>query len=265
MNAVILWRAKLCALLTTTSLSAFALGVYAPAAALAQSSGKQDALPADQNAVIPGGVDMHMGQVTCSHTDLAIGGATSMWLVRDNGAHDLSAKKPFGNFARNCDIFVNEKASGATYDDDIGQPVKQSYQISVTAGGRSKSFTAQYLGANTLASNGTFAGLELMGTPSSSSRDYRYTAADRTVIEFRPMEGRNPKVSVRNSRGAYAAFLPQPDRPRQLQRGPLTPAALVVGPCRRERQRWCGQQLQFHQADSRLGKSATDSPSLPAS
>lgn len=209
MNAVTLRRAKLCALLAATALAAFPAAVPASA----QTAAKQDALPADHYATSPGGVDMRTGQFTYSHTDLSMGGATGMALVRDNGTNDVFTSKPFGNFAHNWEIFVNEKVSGATYDGDIGQIPERTYHISVTAAGRSSSFSTQVLsGSPAIASAGAYARLEHVG--SGSSRYYKFTAGDGTVIQFRPIEGGDCQYGKRVGKCAYASFAQQPDGTR---------------------------------------------------
>ena len=159
---------------------------YTGLAGLTAVPAMADPVPAEQYVVSPGGVDMRTGQYTYKNTDLAIGGEAGLALVRDNGIDDFALRKPFGNtFSHNWHIFILERPN-SSYSPDTGLGQGSGYMIAITAGGRSTSFTAENLSNNLqLAASTSYAQLTSTGT--GAQRQYIYTAADGTVINFRPI------------------------------------------------------------------------------
>lgn len=175
------------------------------AATAQEEPAARDAIPPEQYSISPTGVDMRTGQYTYSNTDLTLGAANGLALVRNNGSNQItfSSRKPFGNFSHNWDIYISERPSA---------PVAgSSNTVSVYIGGRSDSFiTSPIYGAvgdvrSYRSVTARYAGLTATTLPGHDRR-FVYTAADHTVIHFRPLNNRDC-----SGKCAYPTSMVRPD------------------------------------------------------
>lgn len=173
---------------TTAASACLVLLVLRASTAAAQGEpAEPDAIPPEQYSISPTGVDMRTGQYTYSNTDLTLGAANGLTLVRNNGSNEtlFSLKKPFGNFSHSWDIYITERPS-----DPLDTTANNT--ASVYMGGRSDSFSTSPSVAVGQTRNYTSitAGYATLTLTVLSGHDRRfvYTAADGTVIDFRSLE-----------------------------------------------------------------------------
>jgi len=170
--------------------------------------------PAERLMTTPTGVDMRSGQYAYSQTDLSIGEDNEtggLGLTRGMIASVPGHINPFANFSHNWDVMIWEKR--IDIDEGRYDGTGPDYRMHVSFGGRSETFEAKAedSGYHQVSYNWRASLTFASGTRDSAAVVYTYTAADGTVVAFRPL-GNGDCSSV--YRCAYVSQVTYPDGTR---------------------------------------------------
>jgi hypothetical protein len=199
-----------------TSMAASAAVVLATNEGHAQTMGVT-APPPEQYTLSPGGVDMRSGRFAVRETDLAIGGTpdqAALKLERNEGVGIPGHVPPFASQAHNWDIMLVERRTHPINSGTSGL-ASAGFELYVSFGGRTETFEAATPALPLdQRSRSPAAKLSQAGTRGAGGEVYTYTAADGSVVEFRPLALIGAGDCSVTIRCAYAAQVIEPDGTR---------------------------------------------------
>jgi hypothetical protein len=146
-------------------------------------------VPAEKQAISPGGVDLRTGRYSYDETDLSIGDeAGGLALKRAfPTAVPRVTNLPFGNFSSNWNIlFQIFRVSLSQRDAKGGFPPGNDYLAFINYGGSTTTFAGRG-GGYGQESRDEAAYLKFTGTQGTADVVYTFTRADGTSITFRPL------------------------------------------------------------------------------
>ena len=195
--------ARLLCCVLASSAQAQTLGVAAP--------------PPEQYTLSPGGVDMRSGRFVVRETDLAIGGTpdqAALKLERNEGVGIPGHVPPFASQAHNWDIMLVERRTHPINSGTSGL-ASAGFELYVSFGGRTETFEAATPALPLdQRSRSPAAKLSQTGTRGAGGEVYTFTAADGSVVEFRPLALTGAGDCSITIRCAYAAQVTEPDGTR---------------------------------------------------